>query len=146
MALSFIGNLCTGCSFCNKTLLLSVLKLVAVIGTIVSEFSVDNSVTLRHFSHYFHQLLFHSFQIFVSINQCYVSHSICCKNNSWYSYQKCVLFQSRYNIAHFVPKTLVCNLDLFILNIATEGVVLSYRIHKPFYFCCLFVKNYLKVH
>ena len=41
MALSFIGNLCTGCSFCNKTLLLSVLKLVAVIGTIVSEFSVD---------------------------------------------------------------------------------------------------------
>ena len=40
MALSFIGNLCTGCSFCNKTLFLSVLKL-AVIGTIVSELSVD---------------------------------------------------------------------------------------------------------
>ena len=69
MALSSIGKFCTGCSVCNKTLLLSVLKLAAVIGTIVSEFSVGKSVTLRHFSyHYFHQLLFHCFQIFVSIN------------------------------------------------------------------------------
>ena len=30
------------------------------------------------------------------------------------------------------------------LNIGREGVVLSYRIHKPSYFCRLFVKNYLK--
>ena len=51
---------------------------------------------------------------------------------------------SKADIAHFVSKILVCNLDLYILNIDREGVVLSYRIHKPSYFCRLFVKNYLK--